>query len=70
MIQTVVPDAFRSRVMSIYMLDHGITPLATLLIGLCIDLWEPTWVFTVMASVSLFLTVVQAVFFNSTRQLE
>ncbi len=70
LIQTVVPDAFRSRVMSIYMLDHGITPLATLLIGLCIDLWEPTWVFTVMASVSLFLTVVQAVFFNSTRQLE
>ena len=70
LIQTVVPDAFRSRVMSIYMLDHGITPLATLLIGLFIDLWEPAWVFTVMASVSLFLAVIQAIFFRSTRQLE
>ena len=70
LIQTVVPDAFRSRVMSIYMLDHGITPMATLLIGLFIELWEPSWVFTVMAAVSLVMTIVQAVFFNSTRQLE
>lgn len=70
LIQTVVPDAFRSRVMSIYMLDHGITPLATLLIGLFIDLWSPSWVFTIMASAALFLAVVQAILFRSTRQLE
>ena len=70
LIQTVVPDTFRSRVMSIYMLDHGITPLATLLIGLFIDLWNPSWVFTVMAGASLFFAVVQAIFFSSTRQLE
>ncbi len=70
LIQTVVPDTFRSRVMSIYMLDHGITPLATLLIGLFIDLWEPGWVFTVISAASLLLAVVQAIFFHSTRQLE
>ena len=70
LIQTVVPDTFRSRVMSIYMLDHGITPLATLLIGLFIDLWDPSWVFTVMAAAALFFATVQAIFFRSTRQLE
>ena len=70
LIQTVVPDTFRSRVMSIYMLDHGITPLATLLIGLFIDLWNPSLVFTVLAAVSLTLSVVQAILFRSTRQLE
>ena len=70
LIQTVVPDEYRSRVMSIYMLDHGITPLATMLIGLCIDLWNPSLIFTVMAGLSLFVAVVQAIFFRSTRQLE
>ena len=70
LIQTVVPDAFRSRVMSIYMLDHGITPLATLLIGLFIDLWDPAWIFTIIASAALFLATVQAVLFRSTRELE
>ena len=70
LIQTVVPDEFRSRVMSIYMLDHGITPMATLLIGLFIDLWNPSWVFTIIAGVSLLLAIAQAVLFASTRQLE
>jgi MFS family permease len=70
LIQTVVPDAFRSRVMSIYMLDHGITPMSTLLIGLFIDLWDPSWAFTVIASVALSLATVQAILFRSTRQLE
>ena len=70
LIQTVVPDAFRSRVMSIYMLDHGMTPLATMLIGLAIDLWSPTWTFTILAAVALFLAIVQTTSFHSTRQLE
>ncbi len=70
LIQTVVPDTFRSRVMSIYMLDHGITPLATMLIGLCIELWNPPWVFTILAAASLFFAVVQAFFFESTRRLD
>ena len=70
LIQTVVPDTFRSRVMSIYMLDHGITPLATLLIGLCIELWNPSLIFTILSAAALVLAVVQSVFFRSTRQLE
>ena len=70
LIQTVVPDEFRSRVMSIYMLDHGITPMATLLIGLFIDLWDPTWVFTIISAFALLFSIVQAIFFRSTRQLE
>ena len=70
LIQTVVPDAFRSRVMSIYMLDHGMTPLATLLIGLFIELWNPSGAFTIIAAVSLFLAILQAITFGATRQLE
>ena len=70
LIQTVVPDTFRSRVMSIYMLDHGITPLATLFIGLLLDLWDPSWIFTIIASAALFIAIVQAVLFRSTRELE
>ena len=41
LLQTVVPDALGGRVLSIYMLDHGITPLATLLISLFIHPVEP-----------------------------
>lgn len=33
LIQEVVPDALRGRVMSIYMLDHGLAPLGALLAG-------------------------------------
>ncbi len=69
LLQTVVPDALRGRVMSIYMLDHGITPLATLLIGLFIHLWNPSGAFTVIAAVSLGIAVAQALAFRSVREL-
>ena len=70
LLQTVVPDALRGRVMSIYMLDHGITPLATLLIGLFIHLWNPSGAFTVIAAVALVVALLQTFAFRSTRELE
>ncbi len=70
LIQTVVPDSFRSRVMSIYMLDHGITPLATMVIGFAIELWSPSGAFTVIGVVALLLALVQAAAFKSVRSLE
>ncbi len=69
LLQTVVPDTLRGRVMSIYMLDHGITPLATLLIGLFIQLWNPSGAFTVIAAVGLGFAILQAITFRSVRQL-
>lgn len=70
LIQMVVPDGLRGRVMSIYMLDHGITPAATLLIGLFIELWNPSGAFTVLAAAALGLAALQMATFKSTRQLE
>ena len=32
-LQTITPDAFRGRVMSLYMMDHGLVPLGSLIAG-------------------------------------
>jgi MFS family permease len=70
LLQTIVPDALRGRVMSIYMLDHGLTPLAVLLISLLVHFWNPQAAFTVIGGLSLFLAVLQALAFKRARQLE
>ena len=70
LIQTMVPDALRGRVMSIYMLDNGLTPLATMAISFLIHIWSPAGAYTVIASVSLALALLQLAFFRRVRQLE
>ena len=70
LLQTVVPDDLRGRVMSIYMLDHGISPLATLLIGIFISLWNPSGAFTVIAALALAVSLLMTLAFRSTRELE
>lgn len=45
LLQTIVPDALRGRVMSIYLLDHGLTPVGALLAGVSTELTDaPTTV--------------------------
>jgi MFS family permease len=39
MIQTITPDAFRGRVMSLYHLDNGFAPLGGLLAGAVAEFW-------------------------------
>ena len=70
LVQTIVPDALRGRVMSIYMLDNGLTPLATMVISFCIHIWSPAGAYTVLASVSLVLALLQLAFFRRVRSLE
>ena len=70
LIQTIVPDHLRGRVMSIYMLDNGLTPLATMLISFFIHVWSPAGAYTVIASISLALALLQLVFFRRVWQLE
>ncbi len=70
LIQTIVPDALRGRVMSIYMLDNGLTPLATMAISFLIHIWSPAGAYTTIASISLVLALLQFVFFKKARQLE
>ena len=69
LIQTIVPDALRGRVMSIYMLDNGLTPLATMAISFLIHVWSPAGAYTVLASVSLVFALLQLAFFRRIREL-
>ena len=70
LLQTIVPDDLRGRVMSIYFLDNGFTPLATLLISLFVHIWSPAGAFSVIGGVALAIAVVQLIVFRSVRQLE
>ncbi len=70
LLQTIVPDDLRGRVMSIYFLDNGFSPLTTLLISLFVHFWNPSGAFSVIAGVSLVLAIIQLIFFRSVRQLE
>tara|TARA_B100000809_G_C14636590_1_gene350592 strand:- start:199 stop:471 length:273 start_codon:yes stop_codon:yes gene_type:complete len=68
LLQTIVPDALRGRVMSIYMLDNGLTPLATMSISFLIHIWSRAGAYTTLASVSLVLALLQLAFFRRIRQ--
>ena len=70
LIQTIVPDSLRGRVMSIYMLDNGLTPLATMLISFFIHVWSPAGAYSVIALISLALALLQLVFFRRVWKLE
>ena len=70
LIQTIVPDELRGRVMSIYMLDNGLTPLATMVISFFIHIWSPAGAYTVIALVSLALALLQLAFFRRVWRLE
>ena len=70
LIQTSVPDELRGRVMSIYMLDNGIMPVATLILGLLIHVWSPAAAFAIFGGLALAATVLTAFGFHQVRRLE
>jgi len=70
LIQTSVPDELRGRVMSIYMLDNGIMPVATLILGLLIHVWSPAAAFAIFGGLALAATVLMAFGFHQVRRLE
>lgn len=67
LVQTIVPDALRGRVMSIYMLDNGLTPVG---ISFIILIWNPAGAYTVIASISLALALLQLGFFRRVWRLK
>ena len=69
LLQTIVPGALRDRVMSIYMLDNGLTPLATMDISFLTHIWSPAGANTTLASASPVLALFQLVSFRWIRQL-
>ena len=70
LIQTTVPDALRGRVMSIYQLDNGLTPLAVLAISWVVHIWTPSGTFAVVGIVGLATSVLMTVAFHRVRRLE
>ena len=70
LVQTIVPDEYRGRVISIYMLDQGLTPLATMLISLLVHVWNPSGAFTAIGGLALGLSILMALVFRRARQLE
>lgn len=70
LVQTLVPDGLRGRVLSIYHLDHGFTPLASLAVGLFAQFYNPTGAVTVIGLVSLGLSIYFLLAFRRIRQLE
>lgn len=69
LIQTIIPDSLRGRVMSIYQLDNGFVPLATLVISWMIHIWNPRDVYTVIAILSIGLVILQWLAFRQVRRL-
>ena len=70
LIQSMVPDTLRGRITSIYMLEFGLGPIAIILIGILMDLTTVPIALTIVASVSLALSLVFLGTFKQVRGLE
>jgi MFS family permease len=57
LVQSTIPDALRGRVMSIYHLDHGITPLASMTLGLMAEFLAANLVVMLVGLISLALAL-------------
>ena len=69
LLQSTVPDALRGRVMSIYHLDHGITPLASMTLGLFAEFWPANLVVLGVGILALVLTIYAFIAFSDVRQM-
>ena len=70
LLQILVPDELRGRVMSIYMLDHGLSPLGALLSGVLTSLIGAPTTVAIMGSLVLGLAVFMAVRVPRIREIE
>jgi len=60
MLQSIVPDELRGRVMSIYMLDRGLAPIGALLAGVGAHYFGAPWTVAAMGSIVFVLALVLA----------
>ena len=67
--QTTIPDSLRGRVMSIYHLDHGFTPLASMTLGLMAEFWDANIVIAAVGAASLFFTLWAFAAFSDVRRM-
>ena len=69
LVQTTIPDALRGRVMSIYHLDHGLTPLASMTLGLIAEFWPANFVVVLVGAISLALTIYAFIAYSDMRRM-
>lgn len=70
MVNMIVPNEFRGRVMSVYMLDRGLMPLGSLAAGMLAALWGAPFALAVMGGLGLAATAVFGALFPNVRRLE
>ncbi|MCY4365558.1 MAG: MFS transporter [Chloroflexi bacterium] len=70
LVQTTIPDGLRGRVMSIYNLDNGLTPLASMTLGLMAEFWPVNLVVLVVGIVSLALAIFAFASFSDVRRMK
>jgi len=68
-IQTTIPDYLRGRVMAIYHLDHGFTPLASMTLGLMVEFWDANLVIMLVGAASLALALWAFMAFSDIRRM-
>ena len=70
LMQSMIPDALRGRVTSIYMLEFSLGPLAILLIGFLMDVYSVSGALTIVASISLTAALGLLLIFRRVRNLD
>ena len=69
LIQSIVPDHIRGRVSSIYMSEHGLTPVGTLFLGSLMEVWGAQTSIAISGIVALGLVLFIATRVRQLRQL-
>ena len=70
LVQGLVPDTLRGRITSLYMLEHGLGPVAILIISVFMDLFTVEAAMTVVGSVAVGLSLFFLFAFKTVRRME
>ena len=70
LVQLLAPDDLRGRIQSIYHLDHGLTPLASFIIGALAEFYSPTLAVTAVGVLSFGLSIYFLLAFARIRRLD
>ncbi len=70
LVQLLAPDDLRGRIQSIYHLDHGLTPLASFIIGAFAEFYSPTAAVTAVGALALVISIYFLLAFTQIRRLD
>ena len=70
LVQLLAPDDLRGRIQSIYHLDHGLTPLASFIIGAFAEFYSPAAAVTAVGVLALGLSIYFLLAFSRIRKLD